>query len=126
MTEPSLDLTSLLNRWKSGDKSAESALIEALYPILKRSAHGALGKCAPGRLSLSATELVHETYLRLIQQRNGFENRAHLGKRGHPGLKPKMPAALKPLAFPSVSAKSAKNTSQKQIQTQHTQPLTRQ
>ena len=77
MTEPNLDLTGLLNRWKSGDKSAESALVEALYPILKRSAHSALGKCAPGRLSLSATELVHETYLRLIQQRNGFENRAH-------------------------------------------------
>lgn len=77
MTEPNLDLTLLLNRWKAGDKSAESALIEALYPILKRNARSALGKCVPGKLSLSATELVHETYLRLIQQRNGFENRAH-------------------------------------------------
>lgn len=67
----------LLNRWKAGDKSAESALIDSLYPILKRNARSALGKCAPGKLSLSATELVHETYLRLIKQRNGFENRAH-------------------------------------------------
>jgi RNA polymerase sigma factor (TIGR02999 family) len=74
---PSPDLTSLLNRWKSGDKAAESALMEILYPLLKRSARSALGKCAPGKLSLSATELVHETYLRLIQQRNGFDNRAH-------------------------------------------------
>ncbi len=67
MTEPVHDLTLLLNRWKSGDKAAESALIETLYPLLKRSARSALGKCAPGKLSLSATELVHETYLRLIQ-----------------------------------------------------------
>ena len=71
------DLTSLLDRWKAGDKAAERVLIETLYPILKRSARSALGKCAHGRLSLSATELVHETYLRLIQQRNGFDNRSH-------------------------------------------------
>jgi DNA-directed RNA polymerase specialized sigma24 family protein len=77
MTDLNIDLTDQLQRWKAGDKAAESALIEALYPILKRSARSALGKCAPGRLSLSATELVHETYLRLIRQRNGFENRAH-------------------------------------------------
>jgi RNA polymerase sigma factor (TIGR02999 family) len=77
MTDSNIDLTDQLQRWKAGDKAAESVLIDALYPILKRSARSALGKCAPGRLSLSATELVHETYLRLIQQRKGFENRAH-------------------------------------------------
>jgi RNA polymerase sigma factor (TIGR02999 family) len=77
MGELNIDLTEQLKRWKAGDKAAESALIAALYPALKRSARSALGKCAPGKLSLSATELVHETYLRLLQQRKGFENRAH-------------------------------------------------
>ncbi len=77
MRELKLDLTEQLKRWKAGDKAAESTLIEVLYPLLKRSALGALRKCAPGKLSLSATELVHETYLRLIDQRNNFENRAH-------------------------------------------------
>jgi RNA polymerase sigma factor (TIGR02999 family) len=77
MGELNIDLTEQLKRWKAGDKAAENILIEALYPQLKRSALGALSKCAPGRLSLSATELVHETYLRLVDQRNDFENRAH-------------------------------------------------
>jgi DNA-directed RNA polymerase specialized sigma24 family protein len=71
------DITALLARWRSGDKAAENELMEALHPAMKFAALGALRSCVPGKLSLSATELVHETYLRLIRQRNGFENRAH-------------------------------------------------
>jgi RNA polymerase sigma factor (TIGR02999 family) len=71
------DITTLLTRWRNGDKAAENELMDALYPAMKLSALGALRSCIPGKLSLSATELVHETYLRLIHHRNGFENRAH-------------------------------------------------
>jgi RNA polymerase sigma factor (TIGR02999 family) len=71
------DLTDLLIRWKAGDRAAQAQLIEALYPAMKMSAANALKRCTPGKISLSATDLVHECYLRLIQNRSGFQNRAH-------------------------------------------------
>ena len=71
------NLTALINRWQRGDKAAEADLFDVLYPVLKRQALGALSSCAPGKLSLSATELVHESYLRLLSQHQEFANRAH-------------------------------------------------
>jgi RNA polymerase sigma factor (TIGR02999 family) len=68
------DITQLLNRWQAGDKAAEARIIEQLYPIMKRQALAALG-AQRGDISLSATDLVHESYLRLLQQRNAFQNR---------------------------------------------------
>ncbi len=70
-------ITELLARWKHGDKDAENTLMDALYPTMKLAATGAMRSMAPGKMSISATELVHETYMRLIQHRNGFVNRAH-------------------------------------------------
>lgn len=72
-----LNLTELISRWQRGDKTAEADLFDVLYPVLKRQALGALSSCAPGKLSVSATELVHESYLRLIEQHQAFSNRAH-------------------------------------------------
>jgi RNA polymerase sigma factor (TIGR02999 family) len=70
-------ITALINRWQGGDKAAEADLFDVLYPVLKRQALGALASCTPGKLSLSATELVHESYMRLIEQHQTFANRSH-------------------------------------------------
>ncbi|HEY2345667.1 MAG TPA: ECF-type sigma factor [Xanthomonadaceae bacterium] len=70
------DITRLLARWRTGDKAAEGALMDALYPQLRdlarRQLHG-----ASHRLTLRATELVNESYLKLLDQRTPWENRRH-------------------------------------------------
>jgi RNA polymerase sigma factor (TIGR02999 family) len=70
-------ITDLLTSWRNGNAQAENQLMAALYPLLKRQAVSALSKCAPGKLSLSATDLLHESYFRLIEQRAPYQNRAH-------------------------------------------------
>jgi RNA polymerase sigma factor (TIGR02999 family) len=70
------DITGLLALWRNGDKHAEQRLMEVLYPILHSMAHQEL-RSAAFRLTLSATELAHEAYLRLINQRVAAENRTH-------------------------------------------------
>ena len=47
------NITELISRWQQGDKTAEANLFDALYPVLKKQALGALFKCTPGKLSLS-------------------------------------------------------------------------
>jgi RNA polymerase sigma factor (TIGR02999 family) len=71
-----LEITRLLVQWRNGDKQAESKLMEVLYPILRAKAQLEL-RCAAHLISLSATELAHEAYLRLIDQRGTAENRTH-------------------------------------------------
>lgn len=70
------DITRLLVRWRAGDKTAESAVMDMLYPQLcamaQRQLHG-----AGGRVTLRATELVNELYIRLLDQRAPYENRRH-------------------------------------------------
>jgi RNA polymerase sigma factor (TIGR02999 family) len=71
------DVTDLLLRWNAGDKQALDALTPILYKDLKRLAGDLLRRERPGH-TLSATALVHEIYLRLIDQRRvHWENRAH-------------------------------------------------
>ena len=70
------DITGLLARWRAGDKSAETALLDVIYPHLRTMAQQAL-RGANYHLSLRATELVNESYLRLLDQRASFENRGH-------------------------------------------------
>jgi RNA polymerase sigma factor (TIGR02999 family) len=71
------DVTALLLRWNAGDSRALDDLTPLLYKDLRRLAGDALRREHPGH-TLSATALVHEVYLRLIDQRRvGFENRAH-------------------------------------------------
>ncbi|MEO8673846.1 MAG: ECF-type sigma factor [Tahibacter sp.] len=70
------EITVLLNRWRNGDKAAESRLIELLYPALRQIAQRALRPSAH-QISLRATELVHEAYLRLHGQRSQWSSREH-------------------------------------------------
>ena len=71
-------------RWNDGDGQALEALTPLLYQDLRRLAGDALRRERPGH-TLSATGLVHEMYLRLIDQRRvRWENRAHfLGVASH-------------------------------------------
>ncbi|MEO8673866.1 MAG: ECF-type sigma factor [Tahibacter sp.] len=76
MNEPDASITVLLQRWRAGDKAAETQLIDLLYPTLKQIAQRALG--TPGhQLSLCATELAHEAYVRLAGQQSLFVDRQH-------------------------------------------------
>jgi RNA polymerase sigma factor (TIGR02999 family) len=61
------DVTALLLAWAGGDRAALDALLPALYADLRAQAARALRREAAGH-SLQPTALVHETYLRLIDQ----------------------------------------------------------
>ena len=70
------DLTGLLLAWGRGDAAAQSALMTAVYEDLRRMARRRVrGERHDDRLT--PTALVHETYLRLInQKRVRWQNRA--------------------------------------------------
>jgi RNA polymerase sigma factor (TIGR02999 family) len=71
------DLTRLLLDWSDGRNAAEAPLIDAVYDELRRLARAYLVRERPEH-SLSATALVHEAYLKLIDQRRvRWQNRAH-------------------------------------------------
>jgi RNA polymerase sigma factor (TIGR02999 family) len=78
------DVTQLLLRWNEGDPHALEDLTPLLYDDLRRVARGVLQRETPGH-TLSATALVHEAYLRLVDQRRvRWENRVHfLGVAAH-------------------------------------------
>ena len=68
----------LLERLRQGDAEAQGQLLESLYPAFKRIASRNLRQFA-GQLTLSATELVHEAYLRMEPQRRiSWQNREHV------------------------------------------------
>ncbi len=70
-------LTQLLYLWSGGNREALESLIGRVYPELRRLARSYLRRERPGQ-TLQSTELVHEAYLRLIDQRNvTWRNRAH-------------------------------------------------
>lgn len=71
------DVTALLLAWSDGDEAARSRLFEAVYDQLRRLARGRLRGERPD-LSLAPTALVHEAYLKLIDQRRvRWQNRSH-------------------------------------------------
>ena len=70
-------VTALLERWRSGDKAALGQLIPLLYTELRKVA---IGNCATSDSNThsKAKALVHEAYLRLVDQQPAFvENRNH-------------------------------------------------
>jgi len=70
-------ITQLLHEVRLGKKEAETRLIQAVYPHLRRMARRCLGAERPGH-SMQATALVHEAYLQLVGQREKeWQNRAH-------------------------------------------------
>ena len=77
MAGPPTDLTELLLRWSGGDASALDELTPAIYDDLRKLARALLSRERSDH-TLSATALVHEAYLKLIDQRRvHWENRAH-------------------------------------------------
>ena len=73
----STEVTSLIEAWGRGDASALDRLIPMVYDDLRKVAGRRLRMEREGH-TLSATALVHETYLRLMgQQPSHLENRSH-------------------------------------------------
>ena len=71
------DVTQLLAQWANGDKQALDDLIPLVYRELRRLAASHLRKERKSH-TLQATALVHEAYLRLVDQKNpNWQNRSH-------------------------------------------------
>lgn len=71
------DVTRLLVRWASGNKEALDDLTPLVYKELRRLAAGQLRKERNSH-TLQPTALVHEAYLRLVDQKNpSWQNRSH-------------------------------------------------
>jgi len=74
---PPGDVTRLLLAWSGGDERAVEALLPLVYGELKRQARGYFRR-EPAGHTLQPTALVHEVYLRLVDQsRVEWKNRAH-------------------------------------------------
>ena len=75
--QPQQEFTQLLVSWRNGDKSALDALTGAVYDELRRLAGRLLAAERPDH-TLQPTALVHEAYLRLVDQRSvDCQDRAH-------------------------------------------------
>src|SRR5262252_5444432 len=71
------DVTQLLERWTSGDRQALDDLTPLVYKELRRLAASHLRKERKSH-TLQPTALVHEAYLRLVNQNNPrWEDRSH-------------------------------------------------
>jgi RNA polymerase sigma factor (TIGR02999 family) len=71
------DITVLLRKWRAGDAEACDQLMPHVYPHLHEVAAAYLRREA-GDHTLQPTALVHELYLRLLQQRKpDWDDRAH-------------------------------------------------
>ena len=76
MSSPS-DVTALLGDWSRGNQSALNQLLPLVYAELRRIATRQIRGERAGH-TLQPTALVHEVYLRLVDQRNvDWRNRAH-------------------------------------------------
>jgi RNA polymerase sigma factor (TIGR02999 family) len=71
------DVTALLGEWGRGNQGALNELLPLVYAELRRLAAGRLRSEAAGH-TLQPTALVHEVYLRLVDQRHvDWHDRAH-------------------------------------------------
>jgi RNA polymerase sigma factor (TIGR02999 family) len=70
------EVTQLLLDWGKGDESALDKLMPLVYGELRRLARRHLNRERPGQ-TLQTTDLIHETYLKLVDQRRvHWQNRA--------------------------------------------------
>jgi RNA polymerase sigma factor (TIGR02999 family) len=70
-------VTTLLQAWKKGDRSAFDRLVPLVYDELRKRAAACLRR-EPAGQTLEPTALVHEAYLRLVGDTDpDFTNRAH-------------------------------------------------
>src|SRR6266550_3905137 len=77
MASNSDNVTQLLLEWSDGNQNALQELLPLIYGELRRLAHNFLYRERAGH-TLQTTALVHEAYLKLIDQRDArWQNRAH-------------------------------------------------
>lgn len=77
MSDQNTHITLLLEQIAGGDKSAVDSLLPLVYQELRKLAQHQLKGERPNH-TLNATGLVHEAYLKLIDQREvAWQNRAH-------------------------------------------------
>jgi RNA polymerase sigma factor (TIGR02999 family) len=70
------DVTALLHAWRAGEVAARDQLVPLVYEELRRRAAAYLRRERPGH-TLQPTALLHEAYLRLVNQdRADWQNRA--------------------------------------------------
>ncbi len=75
--EKSKEITLMLQEWSSGKQEALDALLPLVYAELHRQASRYLRRERAGH-TLQTTALIHEAYLKLIDQRRvNWQNRAH-------------------------------------------------
>ena len=73
----SSNITELLQAWGEGDAEAMDELLPLIYDDLRRRAAGYLRQERPDH-TLQTTALVHEAYLKLVDQRDvEWKNRSH-------------------------------------------------
>ena len=70
-------VTQILREWNEGDKDAPNRLVPLIYDELRRLAAVYLQRERPDH-TLQATALVHEAYLKLVDQKSAeWKNHAH-------------------------------------------------
>ena len=75
--EDPLNVTGLLKEWSDGNQDVLDELLPLVYEELRRQASRYLRRERPDH-TLQTTALIHEAYLKLIDQRNvAWQNRAH-------------------------------------------------
>jgi RNA polymerase sigma factor (TIGR02999 family) len=70
------DVTGLLDAWAAGDAAALAALTPLVYDVLRDMAAQQLGRERAGH-TLQPTALIHEAFIRLVDQNVSWQNRAH-------------------------------------------------
>ncbi len=77
LAAPPHEVTQLLLDWSKGNQTALNKLMPLIYKELRRLAHQYLSKERTGH-TMQTTDLVHEAYLRLVDQRRvRWQNRSH-------------------------------------------------
>lgn len=77
MSSDSENVTRLLEDWSQGNHRALEELLPLIYNELRQLAHNFLYRERPGH-TLQTTALVHEAYLKLIDQKDArWQNRSH-------------------------------------------------
>ena len=77
MSADSENVTQLLQDWSSGNERALEELLPLIYNELRHLAHNFLYRERTGH-TLQTTALVHEAYLKLIDQKDArWQNRSH-------------------------------------------------
>jgi RNA polymerase sigma factor (TIGR02999 family) len=75
--QPQHEVTRILRDWSGGDRNAPERLMPFVYDELRRLARSFLAR-ERGAHTLQPTALVHEAYVRLVDQRSvEWQNRAH-------------------------------------------------